>query len=287
MLLVELSPRCNNACVFCSQALERCNGVREADDSYLQQVLSAASGARVAVVGGEPTLDPRLASLCARALQAGAQAIVVQTNARMLAYPRYAGELAQAGVSALEVSLQGSSVPMHDYHTAVSGSFKQTVRGIANAVAAGMSVSVTTVVTRSNLRHLSEIVRVVHALGARALRLRRVRPVGRALELQQRLVPAAVLAAQHLQQARLVGDQLGVPVFFEVVADEALGFVDFVGGQEPTEPEASISLKDAQAALVVERARPALTEDRGRDRVSGEALREIFPELFEPASEGR
>ncbi|MBI5537095.1 MAG: radical SAM protein [Deltaproteobacteria bacterium] len=287
MLLVELSPRCNNACVFCSQALERCNGIREVDDVYVQQVLSAAAGARVAVVGGEPTLDPRLPGICVRARQAGAQAIVVQTNARMLAYPRYAGELAQAGVSALEVSLQGSSVPMHDYHTAVSGSFKQTVRGIANAVAAGMSVSVTTVVTRSNLRHLSEIVRVVHALGARALRLRRVHPVGRALELQQRLVPAAVLAAQHLQQARLVGDQLGVPVFFEVVADEALGFVDFVGGQEPAEPEASMSLKDAQAALVVERARPALTEDRGRDRLSGQALRELFPDLFEPASEGR
>ena len=283
MVLVELSCLCNNACVFCSQAEERCNGARQVDDASVQAALQSARGEVVAVVGGEPSLDPRLASIAERARQLGAQAIVIQTNGRRLAYARYAAELAGAGVTCLEVSLQGSSAAMHDYHTSVPGSFGQTIRGIANAVAAGMSVVVTTVVTRSNLRHLSEIARVVHTLGARALRLRRVRLVGRALELQQRLLPAAVLAAPHLQQARRVGDQLGIPVYFEVAADPAPGFVDFVGGSEPHEAEETALLRDTKAALSTERARPALAENRGRDRLSGDALREILPELFGPA----
>jgi MoaA/NifB/PqqE/SkfB family radical SAM enzyme len=287
MVLIELSCRCNNACVFCSQARERCDAPPSPDDAAVTRLLAEASGARVAVVGGEPTLDPQLANICARAKQAGARTIVVQTNARMLAYPRYAKALAQAGVAALEVSLQGSSAPMHDYHTAVSGSFKQTVRGIANGISAGLSVGVTTVVTRSNLRHLAEIVRVIHALGAGALRLRRVRLLGRALETHRRLVPAAVLAASHLQRARRVGEQLAVPVFFEVANDDAIEFVDFVGGQAQRESTELPAIKNADAASIAARARPALSENRGRDRLSGEALREIFPELFEPALVGR
>jgi MoaA/NifB/PqqE/SkfB family radical SAM enzyme len=279
MLLLELTKTCNNACRFCSQADERAAG----SSCEIDAPLSAVAGAAVAIVGGEPTLDGRLLEVAARARDGGAASVWVQTNARRLAYKSYAEELARNGVQALEVSLQGSSAAMHEYHTRAEGSFAQTVRGIANAVQARLRVAVTAVVTRSNLRHLETIVRTAHTVGAGAVRLRRVRAVGGALQEQARLVPAPALAAAHLYEARAVGDQLGIPVFFEVVDDPQQPFIDFVGG--PQETRLASSGRSPEAS--VGRAHPAVGESRARDRLSGDALRDIFPALFEAVPEKR
>jgi MoaA/NifB/PqqE/SkfB family radical SAM enzyme len=270
VLVVPVTLRCNNACLFCSQA-----GERHADVPVVLQPAQI-----VALVGGEPTLHASLGELAGRARDGGARLVVVQTNGRRLAYRTYARQLADGGVGALEVSLQGSTAAMHDYHTRVPGSFSQSARGVVNAVAAGMHVVLTTVVTRSNLRHLSEVVTLAHALGARGVRLRRVRRVGRAIELSERLVPSPVLAAPHLQQARATGERLGVPVFLETAGEP---FCDYTGGP----PEAGAPEADrARGRLEVQamrRARPAAGENRAQQRVSGEGLREILPGLFEPA----
>jgi molybdenum cofactor biosynthesis enzyme MoaA len=286
MLRVELSCRCNNACLFCSQALERADGPSEADEPLVRQVLRSATGVPVGIVGGEPTLDRRLSLFSSLARDQGASAVVVQTNGRRFAYVEYARELVRAGVCALDVSLQGSTAAMHDYHTAVPGSFSQTARGIANAAHAGLRVVITTIVTRSNVRHLSDVAQIAHSLGARALRLRRVRAVGNAVQLQQRLLPAAVLVAPYLQQAHRMQHQLRMPIFLETVRDPGAEFVDFVGGppeQPPTSEDQNRWARDALAGL---RTRPAHAENRGRDRLSGDALRQILPGLFEPDAKG-
>ena len=282
MRLLELTRSCNNACLFCSQADERARPYC-ARDASIEALLQGVQGEDLAIVGGEPTLEARLVGLAARARGCGARGVWVQTNGRRLAYKAYARELHGAGVMALEVSIQGSCAAMHDYHTRVDGSFAQTLRGIAHAAEAGMRVGVSTVVTRSNLRHLDALVRVVHAAGAIGLRLRRVRAVGGALERRQRLVPAPAIAAGYLSEARAAGDRLRLAVYFERVDDPTQPFVDWVGGpQEQRAGAAHVS----QGPVAV-RARTALGESRGHDRLSGEALRDILPGLFESSAHRR
>src|SRR5262245_8508013 len=141
MRLVAFGYRCNNACIFCAQGALRDGEVAPVEAAAVERTLaSLGDGESVAFVGGEPTLDDRLLPWVAAAVRRGASLIIVQTNGRRLAYPAYARALAEAasvepprGALRLDVSLHGSTEAMHDYHTQVSGSFRQTLTGITNA----------------------------------------------------------------------------------------------------------------------------------------------------------
>jgi MoaA/NifB/PqqE/SkfB family radical SAM enzyme len=138
--------------------------------------------------------------------------VVVQTNARRLAVAGYAHQLVAAGVDALDVSMAGSTEAMHDYHTTVEGSFRQTVAGLRRARASGLTFGITVVITRSNYRHLAEIVHVAHTLGARGVHLAWAVPVGAALRNAASVVPSKELAEPHLEAAVRRARQLGLTV---------------------------------------------------------------------------
>ena len=209
MQLVRLGFSCNNACAFCAQGNLRSTEPPTTEEE-VRRLLSSVSGQVVAFVGGEPTLYDGLLDWIREAKRAGARSVLVQTNGRRLAYTRYAAALAEAGTNALDISLHGSSPAMHEYHTAVPGSFAQTLTGIAHAREAGMAVGVSVVVTRSNFRHLTDIVRVAHARGATAVHFAMVAPFGRASEAQTRLVPPAELVRPYLLSALRWARSLGM-----------------------------------------------------------------------------
>lgn len=210
MHLVELGFRCNNACVFCAQGRPGEAEPTCAFDELAARVDAAPTSEALAFVGGEPTLEGRLGELVERARARGVSRIVVQTNARRLATSGVAGSLAAAGVTSLDVSLHGDSEALHDYHTTVAGSFRQTVMGIRRARAARLQVAVSVAVTRSNYRHLSGIVRVAHTLGAQAVRVALAQPLGAGLDNSQRVVVDRRMVWPHLARARELARMLGV-----------------------------------------------------------------------------
>jgi MoaA/NifB/PqqE/SkfB family radical SAM enzyme len=287
MRVLQLGTRCNNACVFCAAAGERELHPPVPTTELLFDALdSVPDGETLAFVGGEPTLHDDLPSLVRRAKRKVGR-VVLQTNARRLAYPSYAESLAQAGVDAIDVSLHGSTEAMHDYHTSVAGSFRQTLRGAANGASAGMSVVVTCVVTRSNFRHLAEVVAVAQAIGAKAVRFQAPRLSGRALLARDRIVAHTELVVPYLKKAVVAGRTHGI----DVVAGLPRGVTDFVpfvadqvGGSEAAS-ESGAQVLPCLAPPV--RANPGLAERRVRDRQTGPELRNILPSLFEPPSRGR
>lgn len=243
MHFIELGFRCNNSCVFCAQGRLR-HELQARSPLALEAMIDAApTGDVVAFVGGEPTLFDDLPALIARAHARGARSVLVQTNARRLAVPGYAEMLASAGATALDVSLCGSNATMHDYHTSVPDSFRQTVAGLRRARAVRLAFATTTVVTRSNFRHLAEIVRVAHALGARAVRFQCAVAAGAAARDAARVVPSWPLTRPHLARAVTLAHQLGVACVAPDlgVADESavgewyagLGSVEPLPGSEP------------------------------------------------------
>lgn len=218
-VLVTLA--CNNGCLFCAQGGlgERVAPTTDETRQRISEAARLASGSAgvVALVGGEPTLREDLPELVALARREGASGVLVQTNGRRLAYPTYAKALREAGVTAVDVSLHGSTAAMHDYHTAVPGSFVQTVTGLRTARGAGLRVAVTTVVTRSNYRHLVEVVRLVHACGVRALRLSTVRALGRARGGGPALQASPELLRPHLDAADKAARALSVSLLIDPV----------------------------------------------------------------------
>lgn len=243
MHVVGTGFRCNNACVFCAQGALR-TADRGLDALAIERALADGPGS-VAFVGGEPTLHDELLAWVARARALGATTVLVQTNARRLAYASYARALAAAGVTTLDVSLHGSTAAMHDYHTSVAGSFAQTVTGIAHARAAGLAVGVTTVVTRSNFRHLSDVVRVAHARGADAIHLSPAVAEGRALAARSRIVPAPELVRPHLASAIALAKALGLETLAGTVASSEAVRARFagIGDVEPHAPRAATEMR--------------------------------------------
>lgn len=208
---------CNNACVFCAQGELRAAG-RSFD--VAAAVAAVEPGETVAFLGGEPTLCEELPAWIRAADARGAARVLVQTNGRRLAYASYARALREASPRlALDVSLHGSSAAMHEYHTGTPQSFAQTVQGLRHARAERVPFGVTAVITRSNFRHLAEIVRLAHAAGASAVRLVEAAPLGRARRSGPRVVAAKEMVAPHLARALADAQRLGLAV---MAGDRAL-----------------------------------------------------------------
>lgn len=293
MRTVALSFACNNACVFCAQGdLRESSDAIDGAAAIEDAARSIVAGETLAIVGGEPTLEDRLPEWIRALDAAGAGKIVVQTNARRLAYRSYASALrATSPRLSLDVSIAGSTEAMHDYHTGTPGSFKQTVLGLRNARAEKLRAVMSCVVTRSNFRHLAEIVRLAHAVGVTGLRFVLAQPVGRALDARDRVVPAPEMVAPYLGLAQVEATKLRLEVKTSArgaAEDGAAGV--FAGlGQVETESDrraASASGKgqSRRSLPLLGRPMPGRQEERTSNRrKTGDDLRAIFPTLFEGA----
>jgi MoaA/NifB/PqqE/SkfB family radical SAM enzyme len=290
MRTIRVGFACDNTCVFCAQGSLRAS--RPGPEPVREALSVVRPGDDVAFVGGEPLLAPDLPDWIAEADRRGAARVLVQTNGRLLARPVVTRALAAASKRlSLEVSLHGSTALMHDYHTGVPGSFVQTGRGLFAARSAGLPVGVGTVVTRSNFRHLADLVRLSHSLGARSHLLALAEPSGRAAAERDRVVPAAALVAPHLRAALAEGARLGLEVVTEPTASKRVLFAG-VGEREPEAVRgsaASAAVREegpngrARVSLrLAGRPAPGREEVRTRDKHTGEALRAILPTLFEP-----
>jgi MoaA/NifB/PqqE/SkfB family radical SAM enzyme len=219
---IELGFGCNNGCLFCAQGELRSTLPRRDPREVAAAIAEVREGDVVAFVGGEPTLFPELAEHIHAAAIRRPQAVIVQTNGRRLAYRSYARELAAASrLLRLDVSLQGSTAAMHDWHTSTPESFGQTVRGLRHAHAEGIPTGVTVVVTRANYRHLVEIVRVARATGASAIHFAELEPFGSAAARRSLLEPHRAMVAPHLDRARAEALRLGLTVELTVAASRS------------------------------------------------------------------
>ncbi|MEZ4297700.1 MAG: radical SAM protein [Polyangiaceae bacterium] len=295
MRVLALSFACNNACVFCAQGeLRRTAEPVDTAAAIESAAASVQPGETLALVGGEPTLDDRLPDFLRALDAAGAGRVLVQTNARRLAYRSYTKALREATPRlALDVSLTGSTEAMHDYHTGTPGSFKQTVLGLRNARAEKIPASVSVVITRSNFRHLIEIVRLCHTLGAVAVRFVPAQPFGAAREQRDRVVPAPELVSPYLALAINEATKLGLPARVDASgAPDETATAAFAGlGTVETERAApSIEGSSAPAAVpkrslaIFGRPAPGRREERGPQRRTGDELRTILPTLFDGAA---
>lgn len=240
MHLVELGFYCGTACALCAQGRRPETESPGSFEALAVQVDRAPVHETLAFIGGEPTRFDGLVGLVERARDRGVSRIVLKTHARQLAEPGVAQRLATAGVTSLDVSLSGDSEPVHDYHTGVAGSFRQTVLGIRRARAARLELGINVLVTRSNFRHLSGIVRVVHALGAQAVGLVLAQPLGAGRDDASRLVPDKRMVWPHLARALELARTLGLASAapdFELTSEHGLEHW-FAGlGPAPPEPE--------------------------------------------------
>ena len=243
MRVIRHGSQCNNSCIFCTRAgveyetLPSDNPLTENaayratqkpfSDSGVDVSIGDVGGAFavvagfavdamvsgngvVVVVGREPTLCVGLPDVVANAVRSGANCVVLRSNARRLAYSAYVAHLVSAGLTGVCVGLHGSTAPMHDCHTNVDGSFSQTVRGVRNAVKQGLRVAICCIVTRSNYRHVGEIVRLAGALGVSTVFFKQPSESLRFSDCRHRVFAHAELVVPYLDGALECAHRVGV-----------------------------------------------------------------------------
>ena len=185
---------CNQKCLHCYAAGQPMGESRELTTAEWKDVLArlrAANIPQVTFTGGEPTLRGDLVELVD-----AAQWFVTRlnTNGRLLT-PQLCRALAEASLDSVQVTLYAADTEAHNALVGAPG-FDETVRGIRNAVDAGLIVSVNTPLCSLN-RDYAATLRFAAALGVRYATCSGLIPSGGAEGAESR---ATRLSAEELTE---------------------------------------------------------------------------------------
>jgi len=188
-LRLSVTRGCNLRCLYCRPAeaagpIDRGGAADEELVSLVGQIHRAAPIYKVRVTGGEPLVRPGLAELIRQIrLRVPKARLALTTNGLHL--ERMAGPLRQAGVSALNVSLDSASPTSYRQITR-GGSLAQALRGIAAAREVGFAlIRLNAVLLRQqNGTELSALVRLAADLEAE-IRFIELMPYGQGAALYQ------------------------------------------------------------------------------------------------------
>ncbi len=180
-LVVSVWFGCNNDCRLCMLA-----GLRdrlapvglERFETLVHRVAAERRFRNLVLSGAEVTTCEDLDRYVRIAADTGAfEKIQIQTNGRRLADRTYLNRLVDSGVNEFFVSIQGMETS-HDAVTRVPGSFRETVAGLENLDALGVSAIPNTVLTTANLHDIPSLVAFLCGTGAREIHLWNYFPMG-------------------------------------------------------------------------------------------------------------
>ena len=181
----NMTRRCNLLCAHCYiRAGPDAGGVDELTTDEAMGMIDDLAALRVPLLlfsGGEPLLRHDFWELAHYTKEKGLTT-ALSTNGTLIT-PEVARGLKEAGVEYAGISLDGASAETHDRIRGVRGSFKRSVRGLENCVAAGLKCGVRITATRSNCVELADLIDLSLALGVPRFCVYWLVPSGRGLAL--------------------------------------------------------------------------------------------------------
>lgn len=230
LIFWETTAGCNLRCIHCRR-------LDVADELVPEDLTTAESKALIDQIvdfaspifilsGGEPLLRPDIFAVARYATDRGLRTALA-TNATLIDRP-VAQRVVDAGIRRVSVSLDGARAETHDTFRALPGSFVQALNGISDLRAVGMSVQINTTVARHNIEELSDILELALSLGADALHIFLLVPVGCGVEIadKQTLRPQQYEDVlnwlyERDQEGRLEIKATCAPHYFRIVRQRA------------------------------------------------------------------
>lgn len=187
LLFWESTSRCNLACRHCRR--------QDTDDASADRDMTAAQGrgmlADVATLGrsvvvfsgGEPLLRDDWSDLAGYARDLGLPTALA-TNGTLIDTPM-AQAIARAGFHRVSVSLDGADAATHDAFRGLAGSFAAAADGCRRLVELGVPLQINCTIARHNVDQLDMLAELARRLGAMAMHLFLLVPVGCGVELAE------------------------------------------------------------------------------------------------------
>lgn len=153
IVFFEVTQACDLACVHCRAKAQPCRSPSElsTDDAMrlLEQLATFPRKPIVVLTGGDPAKRPDLEMLVGHGVSLGLEMALTPSATDLVTRERLHA-LVQAGLSRLAVSLDGPDAVAHDRFRGTPGSFRRTLRIMADASDLRLPLQVNTTVTRSN-----------------------------------------------------------------------------------------------------------------------------------------
>ena len=165
---LALTFRCQNDCLHCYAG-----GPHETPELTTVQwksVIDKLSEIGVFILtftGGEPTLHEGLPELLLYAQNKGMVTGLI-SNGRMLKDKAFVGVLENSGLDFVQITLESHKPQIHDSMTGKKGSWKETAKGIQNAVQSEIYVSTNTTLIKHNAADFLTTIDYIKGLGVNA-----------------------------------------------------------------------------------------------------------------------
>jgi len=178
LIVWDVTYACNLKCKHCYANA----GKRLADELTTKEALRVvdifgeAGVVAIAFSGGEPLMRRDLYKLIDRAKEYEMQ-ISIATNGTLLTREEVS-KLKEHKVDFIQISLDGTK-RTHEEFRGLSGIYERTVRGIKNAVEAGITTCIAMTATRLNYHEVSDVMDLAEKLGVHYFMLYNFIPVGR------------------------------------------------------------------------------------------------------------
>jgi len=203
-VLAELTHRCPLQCPYCSNPIELDRARSELTTEEWKKVLSELAELGVLQVhfsGGEPAARKDLVELVKHANDVGLYTNLI-TSAVLLTREKLA-ELADAGLSHVQISFQGSEAASADRVAGLKDAHNKKIEVAKWTRELDLPLTVNAVMHRQNLHQLPDIIQMAVDLDADRLEVANVQYYGWALKNRAALMPSL---AQIEETGRLVED---------------------------------------------------------------------------------
>ncbi|MDD5630044.1 MAG: radical SAM protein, partial [Elusimicrobia bacterium] len=151
---------CVNDCVFCKNKPPAAGPALAEAAGFLRDNLEVGRR-RIALVGNEPLLHPKLEGIVRLCRRYGFSEVEVMSSGTLLADKARARSLQKAGATAFAIPLYAARPAAHDALTGRAGSFAAAAQGIENLRSLGLRVHVHCNLMKPNLGELEALERLV------------------------------------------------------------------------------------------------------------------------------
>ena len=190
LLFWESTAACNLACIHCrrldvSRTLCK-DDLTTAEAQAMIGSLPETGKPIVVFSGGEPLMRPDLFDLAEHARAVGLPTALA-TNGTIMD-ERLAKRIVDVGFRRVSISFDGPDAAIHDGFRKIDGAFDASVAGFKLLRSAGMSMQINTTIAKHNYQKLDQMYEMALALGADALHMFMLVPVGCGMELSDAMM---------------------------------------------------------------------------------------------------
>lgn len=176
----ETTAACNLACIHCRRMEVARASMRDdlttAEARAMIDAVREVAAPILVLSGGEPLMRPDIFEIAAYAVEGGLT-VSLATNGTLID-DDVAARIAAAGIRRVAVSIDGSDARTHDEFRRQPGSLEAALAGARRVRRHGVGLQINCTITRHNVHQLDELYRLAVELGADALHIFMLVPVG-------------------------------------------------------------------------------------------------------------